>query len=198
MNAISEKIADSLVDLFQHGFNFLTFEVVGFSLGAQFAGSVGRKVKSKSTGSFVLDRIVGLEPAKYSPVNLGTADGMFVMTVHTGDFASDPKAVGHAAFFVNGGNSQPMCQTTIGLVIYIDATCSHGQVQQYWIDAINSKSETFFPARKCISVNDFKYRTCDKTNDLGYMHPQTSNDLKGNYYLSTYISSPYSKADADP
>jgi Lipase len=176
--------------------NLQTFEVVGFSIGAQFGGYIGRKVKSKSAGNFTLPRIVGLEPGKLSPVNLGPSDAAFVMTMHTGNFASEPNVIGHVAFWPNGGIDQPMCKKIMFFIPYFDVTCSHGQAQLFWIEAVITKSATVFPARKCNSFADFTSLVCNQTTPLGYMNTQTSNLLRGNYYLTTNNFSPYTKATA--
>lgn len=77
-------------------------EFVGFSLGAQVAGSVARFVTVYSSSRYKVARIVGLEPAILSPVNLKSGDASFVMTMHTGNFLSEDSVVGDVAFWVNG------------------------------------------------------------------------------------------------
>lgn len=196
---MSDKIADSVLALFNAGLNLQTFDVVGFSIGAQFAGYICRKVNSKSKSKYTFPRIIGLEPAKLSPVNLKTSDATFVMTIHTGNFLSEPNVTGHVAFFPNGGEAQPMCKKTIFFLTYNDTICSHGQAQLFWIEAVKSKSSTTFPARNCISKEDFYNRTCKEISGLGYMNPQTSSSLmKGKYFFITNLASPYSKSTPGP
>lgn len=198
INSISEKIAESVIALFNAGLNVTKFEIVGFSIGAQYSGYVARKIKSKSSGSYVVPRVVGFEPGKLSPVNLSPSDAAFVMTIHTGNIFSEPNVLGHVNFFPNGGLSQPMCRRKILFMSFDDTGCSHGQVQLFWIEAVKTKSSTVFPALKCNSAADFTNRVCDPNIPVGYMNTKTSNLLTGDYYLSTYNTSPFSKPTAAP
>lgn len=145
-----------------------------------------------------MPRIVGLEPAILSPVKLSSSDAAFVMTVHTGVAFSDSSVIGHVGFFPNGGIAQPMCNRRILFATYNDASCSHSQVQLFWIEAVQTQSATVFPARKCNNAADFNNRQCDLSIPIDYMNLKTSNTLRGNYYFSTFNSSPYSRATADP
>jgi predicted alpha/beta-fold hydrolase len=92
------------------GLDAKKFELVGFSLGGQLSGYIGRKVKSLS-GNFVVPRIIALEPAILSPINLNKNDATFVVTIHTENQFSNPLIVGHVAFWPNGGVRQPVCVT---------------------------------------------------------------------------------------
>jgi pancreatic lipase-related protein 1 len=186
-----------LLSLFTAGLNRQTFHVAGFSLGAQFAGYVARNVNVTSGGSTKLERVVGLEPAVDSPIKLSESDATFVMTVHTGNSFSDVTILGHVAFYPNGGLKQPMCRKKIWIIFYDDAICSHGQVQQYWAEAVSS-SATSFPARPCSDDLDFYNNLCNATTPIGYMNPTASNTLTGKYFLSTNLNSPYSKQTASP
>jgi Lipase len=129
MDPVSNKIADNLIALFNAGLNSSNFQIVGFSLGSQFAGHVGRKINSKSSGKYTLQRLVGLEPAIGAVNKLGASDAAFVMTVHTGTVFSDDEIIGHVAFYPNGGINQPMCSRRIFLFVYEDATCSHSKLE---------------------------------------------------------------------
>lgn len=201
IDAITTRIADNVIALFKAGQAPASFEMVGFSIGAQYAGYVGRKVNSRSSGNYTLPRIVGLEPSNelfVASQKLGPSDATFVMTIHTGAALSDPKVLGHVAFFPNGGITQPMCNRRLFFITYNDAACSHGQVQFFWIEAVTTKSATVFPARKCNNDTEFYNRQCNTTIDIAYMNTQTPSSLRGNYYLSTFNTSPFSKSTANP
>jgi hypothetical protein len=181
--------------LFSNGLNIQTFEVVGHSLGAQYAGYFARKIKSKSKSSIIVPRIVGIAPGVFSPEKLKKSDGLFVMTVHTEEFVTDLDVLGHVAFFVNGGIYQPKCDiefiTTINNVF-----CSHGLSLEYWKEAVKGGS-TIFPARQCDSADNYQNGLCNN-NAIGYMNAKTSNTLTGKFYLNTFKKSPYAKSTADP
>lgn len=93
--------------LLDAGLNLSKLELVGFSIGAQIAGFAARIVKSSSR--YIVPRVVGLEPAKFAPINLSSADADFVVTIHTGNVFGESSVVGHANFWVNSGVEQPMC-----------------------------------------------------------------------------------------
>lgn len=90
------------------GLDATKFEFVGFSLGSQLSGYVGRKV-TRLTGNFKVPRIIALEPAVLTPINLKANDATFVVTIHTEIVFSNPFVVGHVAFWPNGGIKQPVC-----------------------------------------------------------------------------------------
>ena len=96
------------------------FHLVGFSLGAQIAGLVGRKIIKNSDGKFKIPRITGLDPGKMAPfigssiANLNADDASFVDIIHgETKYFGTADAVGHANFWVNGGILQPMCNSQI-------------------------------------------------------------------------------------
>ena len=192
IDPISERIVTSLINLFDAGLNHLTFDVVGFSIGAQFAGYVGRKIRKRSEK--ILQRIVGLEPGIASPENLSSSDATFVMTIHTGNVFGETNVIGHVGFYPNG-NSQPMCKRKLIFMNFDDPICNHGQAQFYWIEAVKTKSAILFPARKCDSFNEFVEKRCSKKVPIGYMNTKTSAALKGKYYLVTNSVSPFSKVE---
>lgn len=93
------------------------FHLVGFSLGAQVSGLIGRKVIEKSQGKFVIPRITGLDPGKLPELTktpiayLNGGDAIFVDTIHTETlFLASKISIGNSSFWVNGARSQPMCK----------------------------------------------------------------------------------------
>lgn len=197
IDALSDKIAINFLPLFKSGLNVQTFTVVGFSIGAQVAGYFGRKLKSKSSGSIVLPKIIGLEPGIASPENLGPSDAAFVMTIHTGNVLGELDVIGHVGFYPNGGQKQPMCRKEILFVSYDDPICSHGQVQLFWVEAITTQSATTFQSQKCNDFQEFENKTCDKNAPIGFMNTKAANTLRGKYFLKTNLQSPYSKTEKD-
>jgi hypothetical protein len=93
---------------------------VGFSLGAQIWGIVGRKVIENSSKRFIIPRITGLDPGKLPPFSntkeLNENDAEFVDTIHAETlFFGSATSTGKANFWVNGAISQPMCQNHVEL-----------------------------------------------------------------------------------
>ena len=115
---MAESIAESLLKFFEAGYG--DFHLVGFSLGAQISGLIGRKVIEKSQGKFVIPRITGLDPGKLpeytkTPIAyLNGGDATFVDTIHTETlFFASTISVGNSSFWVNGGCSQKMCKNSL-------------------------------------------------------------------------------------
>lgn len=100
------------------------FHLVGFSLGGQISGLIGRKVIEKSRNRFIIPRITGLDPGQIPEIFstsfalLNAGDAKFVDTIHgeTVLFGS-PFSTGNSSFWVNGGKYQPMCKSKIFLSI---------------------------------------------------------------------------------
>lgn len=111
---IGSNVGISIVQLLDTGLNITKLEFVGFSLGAQMAGSAARYIKFYSLDHFVVPRIIGLEPAILCDPNLEAGDAAQVVTVHTGNIFSEPTVKGDVAFWVNGGVQQPMCTSVAG------------------------------------------------------------------------------------
>lgn len=117
-NEIADKIANSLLKFYNLGYE--KFHLVGFSLGAQISGIVGRKVIEKSKSTFKVKRITGLDPGQLPPfVQLGilnAGDALFVDTIHVEtQFFGSAISIGNLNFWVNGAISQPMCKTSSDL-----------------------------------------------------------------------------------
>jgi hypothetical protein len=158
---------------------------------------MGRKIKTESSGTMILPRIVALEPVKVGSDRVKMSDATFVMTVYTEDYKSDKDVDEHAAFYVQGGVDQPNCGDNWFFYLF-NKRCSYNLVQKYWIEAVNSKSATYFPARKCSDYEEFENGGCSATEPIGYMNPLTANTLRGDYYLNVNDDAPFAKATADP
>lgn len=119
-NEFADNIATSLIKLFEVGYD--NFHLVGFSLGAQISGEIGRAVIRKSKHKYIVPRITGLDPGQIPSFflhlipNLNAGDAKFVDTIHgeTKLFGS-AKSVGNASFWVNSGISQPDCVSHLAL-----------------------------------------------------------------------------------
>lgn len=64
---------------------------------------------------------------------------------------------------------------------------------KYWSESVRVGSTTSFAALKCNNYDQFKANTCDAAVAVAYMGINTSTEIRGNYYLSTNLASPYSK-----
>lgn len=108
-----------MLEFLATGYSISQVTFVAFSLGAKaIAPLASRYITSKSSGAYVLPRLVGLDPGIVTYYEMHLVDGKllnandatFVMTVHTDCYDwGTVYAVGDANFWVNGGCKQPSC-----------------------------------------------------------------------------------------
>jgi Lipase len=92
--------------------NLANLEIVGFSLGSQLAGWIGKRVQTLSNGKYKLPKIVAIEPVlvkKFELESLKAKDADFVMTFRTETRFNDPETKGHANFYFNADLILPGC-----------------------------------------------------------------------------------------
>ncbi|XP_017144340.1 uncharacterized protein LOC108157037 isoform X2 [Drosophila miranda] len=149
-----KKIA-ALVDFLvnEYGMSLDTLEVVGFSLGAHVAGHTAKQVDSGEVG-----KVVGLDPAmpliSYSNTakRLASDDARYVESIHTaGGTMGFTKPIGKAAFYVNGGKSQPGCG------IDITGSCAHTRAVTYYVESLQFNN---FPTQRCDTYKEANKKAC--------------------------------------
>ncbi|XP_054158839.1 pancreatic lipase-related protein 2-like [Oppia nitens] len=115
------------------------FWLIGHSLGAHTMGYAGKKIHDPK-----VYRITGLDPAgvgfhfKNGALRLHNSDAQLVDVIHTDgsisftDGFGTNETLGHYDFYPNGGNLQPGCAPSFGLIKKLstitegnDITCSH-------------------------------------------------------------------------
>ena len=191
---IGDGVGNALNSMFVGGYSPSDVHIVGYSLGGQISGRVGRYVKTISSGKRKIGRITGIDPCNldiFTLVSIGTVltvnDATFVDTIKAESVITGSQStVGHVNFYVNGGISQPMCDPT-------DVGCSHSMGPKYWAESISRPDQLAFAAKKCTNWNEFIASTCSATAPIGYMGASTATTLTGSYYLSTNLVSPYSR-----
>ncbi|OQV15121.1 putative Inactive pancreatic lipase-related protein 1 [Hypsibius exemplaris] len=130
--------------------------VIGHSLGAQLAGSVGEALKNRGVQ---LGRITGLDPAgpgfdgAAASAKLEQTDARFVDTIMTnaGGLGS-AQAVGHLNFLPNGGRVQPGCSVLLPL-------CSHAKALTIVTDSITGQNQ--ITATQCPEYATFQQGRCN-------------------------------------
>lgn len=137
LSNVGARVADALLDMFDRGLAVESFHIVGYSLGAQLSGHIGRYIISRSQGKYLLPRydmecilfllqlqimclcrITGLDPAGpffYPPLisnHMTPHDATLVDVIHTdGGFLGTPMATGSVDFWPNSGvRCQPGCE----------------------------------------------------------------------------------------
>ncbi|EFX79066.1 yolk-protein-like protein [Daphnia pulex] len=192
-------VAKFLDFLISQGTSSSLLHVIGYSLGAHVAGSVGNCLRLGR-----LPRITGLEPASggYERIeklrSLSSSDADFVDVIHTNAHVlglGTTTPIGHADFYPNGGHWQYGClwNTEYDSLIH----CSHGRSTHYFIESILAGPTKFLSSR-CPSYLKFNLGICGGCQDPLDRHNCVSMGefanptASGTYYLYTNPTSPYS------
>ncbi|XP_050053058.1 pancreatic lipase-related protein 2-like [Aphis gossypii] len=162
--------------------------VIGFSLGAQVAGHVGRLMNSS------IERVTGLDPASpmfsefwFNNEVLDKSDAKFVDVLHTNiGLKGKISPLGHLDFYANNGCKQPGCT---------DTSCSHVRAVEYFAESINTKKP--FMAVKCLSYVLYKLGWCkpSDTSPLIVFGEHVDKTEKGVYYFMTNEEPPFSQGN---
>ncbi|EDW23984.1 GL23628 [Drosophila persimilis] len=181
-----KKIA-ALVDFLvkEYGMSLDTLEVVGFSLGAHVAGHTAKQVASGEVG-----KVVGLDPAmpliSYSNTakRLASDDARYVESIHTaGGTMGFTKPIGKAAFYVNGGKSQPGCG------IDITGSCAHTRAVTYYVESLRFNN---FPTQRCDSYKEANKKACgDKYSSVLMGATVNIYVAEGIFYVPVNKQSPF-------
>ncbi|XP_048478264.1 pancreatic triacylglycerol lipase [Plutella xylostella] len=191
---VGRDLGRRLLKLTTLGLPAARLHLVGHSLGAHLVAYAARQMKTKDV---VVPRITGLDPAMpgfYPPLSfLGdhvTADdAAFVDIIHTdgGRYGASTKT-GHADFWPNGGTArQPGCQINTVLFTYEDF-CGHWRSWRFWVESLGGPG---FDSRPCTDYEAFTRGEC-KTAPVAYMGEKADKDLRGNFYLRTAGTKPFS------
>ncbi|CAG9803035.1 unnamed protein product [Chironomus riparius] len=188
-------IVSNFKNMMSIGYDFNTFHLIGFSLGAQLSGYIGRYMQSLA--NFTLPRITGLDPAgplfypTFVFINmkpLMANDSRFVDVIHTNAYqAGGPKRIGHIDFYPNGGTFQPGCpQFTID-------DCNHQRSWQYYAESVTYKqSDKKFQGVQCNTFKLFSNVLCTGTPIFNYMGYYANPNNTGSFFLNTTAQSPFS------
>ncbi|CAG9759294.1 unnamed protein product [Ceutorhynchus assimilis] len=181
------KQAAALLDHISKEFAYSLGRVtmVGYSLGAQVCGAIGKNLHGR------IGVLTALDPPSFlfAPYNrddsIHKTDAQYVQVIHTTNkLYGMSGAVGHSDFYPNGGERQPGCDDDED-----HEKCSHRMAWKYFVESINKNT---FLATRCDSWNDFKDGSCHGERRLmGGL--QTVEFAKGKFYLRTNSDPPYGK-----
>ncbi|XP_026961362.1 phospholipase A1 member A isoform X1 [Sagmatias obliquidens] len=152
------EISRFLRKLLVLGVSESSIHIIGVSLGAHVGGMVGHFYKGQ------LGQITGLDPAgpEYTRASLeerlDPGDALFVEAIHTDtDNLGIRIPVGHVDYYINGGQDQPGCPTSISAG-YSYLICDHMRAVHIYISALeNSCPLMAFP---CTSYKVFLAGHC--------------------------------------
>ncbi|XP_015591504.2 inactive pancreatic lipase-related protein 1-like [Cephus cinctus] len=173
--------------------------VVGFSLGAEAAGFMGKALAPRKVG-----RITGLDAAYPLYMNTGAdghltaADATFVDVIHTdGGIFGFLTPLGHADFYPNGGRPlQPGCIAgnfiSMGVTRLVNQyiTCGHNRAWRLYAESVTNP--TGFPASRCQRWRPEIPANCTWTPDA-LMGFAVDSRTRGIYYLRTNSQSPFAR-----
>ena len=190
--------------------------LVGFSLGGQGVGAMGRKLE-ELTGTKA-DRLTSIDPAApffdiLEPEGnwIGYNDANYVDVIHVNsDFlfcggVSLGGPLGNVDFYPNGGLHQPGC-TDVGPLmnfwindyVGIDASCSHSKGKAYFRESLTYD----FTGTLCGSWENFTNGDCDGNAQLNMGIALNSSQILGTglvtygkYYMNVNECSPYYPKD---
>lgn len=199
IETVAIYMANILITMSENGLDISKFHIVGHSLGAQLAGSIGRKIQQISQDAIQVPRISGLDPANpmftsfetwFTTGTLRSSDALFVDIIHTDiGFYGTIHSKGHVNFFPNGGRRyQPGCPITI---LNKDATCSHRRSWIYWAESL--RGDSMFIGTKAFNYFIFltgRFRRF-RSKDFAIMGPECSKFSNGNYYFKTAKMAPF-------
>uniref|UniRef100_A0A1A9ZP98 Lipase domain-containing protein n=1 Tax=Glossina pallidipes TaxID=7398 RepID=A0A1A9ZP98_GLOPL len=198
MNVVARYVARFIRFLVMQGYPVQRVHLIGFSLGAEVAGFIGKQLQEWGIN---LKRITGLDPAlplfddNSSNRRLKPSDAYFVDVIHTdGGILGNPEAMGHVDFYPNGGHAlQPGCARQeiannrwLGILV----GCSHQRAWEYFIESIHYPLA--FEANRCEPSKLFGICQHDG-NGKAYMGMGADQRLRGKYFLDTNDETPYGR-----
>ncbi|XP_065215613.1 phospholipase A1 member A-like [Planococcus citri] len=167
--------------------------LIGYSIGAHIAGLTANYINRGKLG-----RITGLDPTIVFSMgttgnrsrDLDFTDAHFVDVIHTAaGVLGQWGPSGHADFYINGGSSQPGCQSNS---LIETLSCDHTRVTPYFIESINT--EAGFWAVPCPNRFFYAFGWCTPAeSEYVLMGEHISHTARGIYYLETNPKKPYAK-----
>lgn len=172
------------------GLNYDKLTLIGHSLGAHVVGFAGKNVKKSGN---IIREIVGLDPAmplfNYDKPDkrLNSEDGYYVETIQTnGGELGFYQPIGKAAFYPNGGKTQPGCG------IDLSGGCAHERAVDYYAEALRTGNKNKFDVAKCPDFSDLKSVNCHiRATDVKMGDAENVGKAEGVYYLKTNKDYPY-------
>ncbi|XP_011186592.2 phospholipase A1 VesT1.02 [Zeugodacus cucurbitae] len=171
----------------QGGLSYANLQVIGHSLGAHVSGYAGKNVRYGR-----IQQITGLDPAlpmfSYDKPaeRLNQNDAYYVESIQTcGGLLGFLRPIGKAAFYPNGGKSQPGCGLDLA------GSCAHSRSWIYYAESIQKNN---FPSMKCSDYENAVEKSCGKTySSVRMAAPTNYVNADGDFYVPVNKKAPYGK-----
>ncbi|KAI4462433.1 lipase [Holotrichia oblita] len=181
VSQIITNYIDQMIDRF--GIAPSDFTLIGHSLGAHLAGSIGANLNGS------VAQIVGLDPAlplftlNDTDTRLDETDARTVHVIHTnGGYQGFDSSIGDADFFFNGGVKQAGCGPDIM------GSCSHARATHYYSESILCSR---FKAVECSSYEAYQSGGCSGNREVIFGGYPLDESISGDFYLDTAETSPF-------
>lgn len=189
-----------MIRVFDNDYNSGFMNFVGYAVGAQIMARTSRLIQSRSNFRHVIGRLTGLDPSNLGPISsitvgrLSSNDAQFVESIHTDrTLNGDHQSRGHVAFYINGGETQPFCTSTIPTT---RANCNSLFALTAWAESARATSR-IFPSLQCDTWPRFQAGVCN-ANNVAHLGRITDSNLRGSYFLRTNLESPFTRDTALP
>ncbi|XP_017470528.1 PREDICTED: phospholipase A1-like [Rhagoletis zephyria] len=183
---VGKQVAAMIDFLYKEGgLSFDTLHVIGHSLGAHISGFAGKNVQNGR-----IQQITGLDPAlplfSYDKPaeRLNEDDADYVESIQTcGGLLGFLKPIGKAAFYPNGGKSQPGCG------LDVSGSCAHGRSWLYYAEAVSNND---FPSVKCENYKNAIKNSCGSTySSIRMAAPNNIASAFDHFYVPVNKKIPY-------
>ena len=187
--------------------------IIGYSLGAQIAGTAGMYFKSEVNNT-KLHRITALDAAgpmfekEHKKLRLDPTDAQYVDAIHTAAKSvivagrGIVRPIGHVDFYPNGGSNQPGCRKSGWSLPWKPSkmwdqvgkrrSCSHYRAIQLYTETISEKVEAL--GFRCNSMEDYTAGKCfdfKMRQNLGYDWKEQNGTTGQSYFLKTRDKAPF-------
>ncbi|XP_066247226.1 pancreatic lipase-related protein 2-like [Euwallacea similis] len=184
IGALTAELIQSIYTYYDYSADNVT--LVGFSLGAHVAATVGKNLEGN------IGTLVALDPAgpginsQDLSYSVHPTDAQYVQVIHTnaGTLGMiDP--VGHADYYPNGGSRQAGCG------IDIIGSCSHNRAWNYFVESI---SDNQFMAVNCATWDELLTSNCHGGRVFMGGLSNIDRSAKGLFYLETNTATPFGRS----
>ncbi|KAL0808894.1 hypothetical protein ABMA28_012563 [Loxostege sticticalis] len=151
--------------------------IIGFSLGGQQAGMIGRYTNERISYISALD-----PPQRGNNFEFRASDGAYTEVIHTHSTGMGGQPIGQVDFYPNRGFRQPGCGN--------DNFCNHARAYHFMAESMVSGG---FTGIECESLQHASNGRCGRPGRLRMGGLVPKNGRTGIYFLETNAAPPFSR-----